>query len=371
MSVSHVLLVCLQEEDGKSLKYTGQLALALLAQGFGVSILSNVPSDSILVGIHKDIEVFHSPETKWPDLLGGDMVVALRKALKGDDSISHVHFMGLGRQVLPLSYVCQRYKTPCLATALNDEGFDLPKLPFYMRKKYVKHLDEMAQIIVSSQGMLEKANILHFDNISLIKEGVDTDRFKPVLSKRPIRRELDLPEGSTIVCCMADIEPANKQLETLKLCMPLGDFLHVIFLGKVKDVAYFEKLKEEMRRTAVEPYITIRDAVQNPEDYLRACDVFMLLGGVEKRQTTVLEAQSCGLPVVLDASSSALSLTNGNKTGVVLYPNNALAKGAVEKLISDPNFRQGKALYARPFVKKEHDFKDMMGSYKKLYENLS
>lgn len=370
MSVSHVLLVCLDERDGKSLKYTGQLALSMLSKGFGVSILTNATEVSEFENIHKNIELFLSPETKWPSFLGGRMFMALRKTLKQKNKISHVHFIGLGLQTLLLSYLCKRYKKPMLATVLNDKSFDLQKQPFGLRKKYLQHIDAIEQVVVNSQTTLEKANILHFDNISLIKEGVDTDRFKPVLSKRPVRRDLDLPEGSTIVCCMADIEPANKQLETLKICMPLGEFLHIVFLGKIKDVAYFESLKAEMRRTAVEPYVTIRDAVLNPEDYLRACDVFMLLGGVEKRQTTVLEAQSCGLPVVLDASNSALTLTNGNKTGVVLYPNNALAKSAVEKLISDPNFRQGKALYARPFVKKEHELKDMMDCYQKLYEKL-
>jgi glycosyltransferase involved in cell wall biosynthesis len=371
MKTSHILLVCLKEEDGKSLKATGQMALGFLAHGFQVSILTNASHSSQFEGIHKNIEVFHNPHTKWPDFLGGDMAVALRQIIKQTGDIQYVHFMGLSKQTLALSMVCKRYKVSCLATALNDESFDLQKQPFGLRKKYLEHMDSMSQVIVASQTMLEKANMLHLDNISLIKEGVDTDRFKPVLSKRPIRRELELPEGSTIVCCMADIEPANKQLEALKLCMPLGEFLHIVFLGKIKDVAYFESLKNEMRRTAVEPYVTIRDAVMNPEDYLRACDVFMLLGGVEKRQTTILEAQSCGLPVVLEPSNSALSLTNGNKTGVVLYPNNALAKSAVEKLLSDPNFRQGRALYARPFVKKEHEFKDMIGSYVTLYEGLS
>ncbi|MEC8066245.1 MAG: glycosyltransferase family 4 protein [Pseudomonadota bacterium] len=370
MSVKHVLLVCLDEADGQTLKTTGQLALAACAQGIQVSILTNAVEGSEFEGIHKDIQVFHSVESKWPAMLGGNALVALRRALKSGTQISHVHFIGMSLHTMVLGWVCQRYDVPFLATALSDSCFELNKQPFGLRKKYLKHLDYMDQIVVSNQMMLEKANLIHLDNILLIKEGVDTDRFKPVLSKRPIRRELELPEGSTIVCCMADIEPANKQLETLKMCMPLGDYLQVIFLGKVKDVAYFEKLKEEMRRTAVEPYVIVRDAVMNPEDYLRACDVFMLLGGVEKRQSTILEAQSCGLPVVLEASNSALALTNGNKTGVVLYPNNALAKGAVEKLLSDPNFRQGKALYARPFVKKEHEFKDMLTSYIRLYQSL-
>lgn len=370
MKTSHVLLVCLKEEDGKSLKTTGQCALAFLACGFKVSILTNMPHSSQFEGIHKNIQVCHSPQSKWPHFLGGDMVVSLRHVIKQTEPINYVHFVGLEMQTLALSLVCKHYKVDCLATALNDESFDLQKQPFGLRKKYLEHMDHMSQIIVNSQTMLEKANMLHLDNISLIKEGVDTDRFKPVLSKRPIRRELKLPEGTTIVCCMADIEPDNKQLETLKFCMPLGEFLHVVFLGKIKDVVYFESLKSEIRRTAVEPFVTIRDAVVNPEDYLRACDIFMLLGGVEKRQTTILEAQSCGLPVILEPSNSALSLTHGNKTGVVLYPNNALAKSAVEKLLTDPNFRQGKALYARPFVKKEHEFKDMMTSYITLYENL-
>tara|TARA_R110000868_G_scaffold218576_2_gene469370 strand:+ start:292571 stop:293683 length:1113 start_codon:yes stop_codon:yes gene_type:complete len=370
MNVSHTLLICTDDASNKIVKTTGQLALALLRRGLKVSILSSAEFESALDGVSADIVTYHAPEVKFKMPGVTNLSLALKKVLKEDSTIDMLHVVGLGHASYPLTKVCDSLRVPAIATAMSMDSFQLTSFPFWKRKSYLKHLGTFNHVVVNSQLVLEQANTLHLDNVCLIKEGVEVGRFKPVLSKRPIRRELELPESATLVCCMADICPANKQLDVVKLCMPLGDIIQVLLVGKIKDVAYLEEIRKELRRTATEPYVIIRDAVTNPEDYLKACDVFMLLGGVEERQSTVLEAQSCGLPVVLEASNSALTLTNGNKTGVVLYPNNALAKNAVEKLISDPNFRQGRSLYARPFVKKEHGFNDMMDAYSVLYQNL-
>ncbi|MFT7144296.1 MAG: glycosyltransferase involved in cell wall biosynthesis [Alphaproteobacteria bacterium] len=370
MNVSHTLLVCTDDTSGKIVKATGQLALALLRRGLKVSILTSAECESALDMASSDIIVYHAPKMKLNLPGHSALSAALKKALKKDSTIDIVHVIGLNTVSQTLARVCEHFKVPSIATVMASDSFKLSKLPFWKRKGYLRYLDSFNHVVVNSQLVLEQANILHLDNVYLIKEGVEVDRFKPVLSKRPVRRELDLPEGSTIVCCMADICPENKQLDVLKICQPLSDIIQVLLIGKVTDVAYMEKIRAELRRTATEPFVIMRDAVNNPEDYLKACDVFMLLGGVEERQSTVLEAQSCGLPVVLEASNSALTLTNGNKTGIVLYPHNTLAKNAVEKLISDPNFRQGRSLYARPFVKKEHGFNDMMNAYTTLYVNL-
>lgn len=370
MSVSHTLLVCSDDTSGKIVKATGQLALALLRRGLKVSILTTAEQESALDVASTDIAVYHTPKVKFTLPGGSDLSAALKHILKNDTTIDIVHTVGLNVVSQTLAKVCEHFKIPTIATVMASDSFQLARLPFWKRKGYLKYLDSFNHIVVNSQLILEQANLLHLDNVYLIKEGVEIGRFKPVLSKRPIRRELDLPEGSTLVCCMADICPENKQLDVLKVCMPLSEVLQVLFVGKVTDGAYLEEIRSELRRTAIEPFVMIRDAVDNPEDYLKACDVFMLLGGVEERQSTILEAQSCGLPVVLEASNSALLLTNGNKTGIVLYPNNALAKSGVEKLLSDPNFRQGRSLYARPFVQKEHGFNDMMDSYGKLYAGV-
>ena len=144
----------------------------------------------------------------------------------------------------------------------------------------------------------------------------------------------------------------------------------VSLLSIKADKTYLEHIQTWARENGVDKFVHVLEAVDNPEDYLKASDLFILLGGIEDRHTTILEAQSAGLPVVLAPSPSALVLTNGNRCGVVLYPNNPLADKAFQKLLSDASYRQGRALNTRPYVKKEFSFGRMMDAYIKLLNSL-
>lgn len=370
MSVSHILLVCLDDEDTRQVKNTGQLAFALKAAGLQVSIQTANAEDTLLHKMGHGFKVYHTlpPKINLPWTL--PLAKQLHKTLQNDESIDLVHFMDVDKNFHKLEAICHDLNVPTTANAFHESAFDLKNISIWNRKKHIIALDRLGRIIIPHHALLEQANALHLDNLTLIPLGVQLDRFKPVLSKRPIRRELGLNESGTIVCCMADFEADNRQLDTLRLCAPLGDMLHLLFIGRTKDTMYVERLRSEIQKMGVENYVTLKDAVDNPEDYLKASDIFMLLGGVEERQQTLLEAQASGLPIVITPSASALSLTNGNKTGVVVYPNNALAKQAVEKLLTDPNFRQGRSVHARPFIKKEHGFREMIAAYIKVFENI-
>jgi glycosyltransferase involved in cell wall biosynthesis len=369
MDTQHILLVCPDDKNPKLVKQTGQLAVAMLAYGFKVSLQTSADDSSLLQHI-PNTQVFLSPEASFKMPWQQDLEVALHKSIQTDETISLVHIVDLTPDTLKLAAQCQRLGVPVICQAQKSNCFDLKSQPFYKRKSYLKKLDSLSHIIVNSQNLLEQAHALNLDNVSYIAEGVDINRFKPVLSKRPVRRELGLPESATIVCCMANIKETNKQIETLKECMPLNDLLHLLFIGEVEDLDYLNAVRAEVSRLGVDAYVSYREGVDNPEDYLKASDAFMLLGGIEDRQGTILEAQSCGIPVILAPSASSLALTGGNKNGVILHPNNQLAKQGVEKLLNDPNYRQGRSIHTRPFVKKHHSMKDMMDSYATLYKNF-
>lgn len=370
MTVSHILLVCLNDNDTRQVKATGQLAFALKAAGIQVSIQTANEEDGPLHKMGNGFNVYHLAPASFTMPWASPFAKQLYKTLHADESIDLVHFMDIDTDFCKLEDVCHDLNVPTTASAFNENAFDVKNVSIWNRKKHITALDRIGRIILPYHSLLEKANALHLDNLTLIPLGVQLDRFKPVLSKRPTRRELGLNESATIVCCMADIEPNNRQLDTLRLCAPLGEMLHVLFIGRPKDTMYMERLRSEIQKMGAESFVTIKDAVDNPEDYLKSSDVFMLLGGVEERQQTLLEAQASGLPIVITPSPSALSLTNGNKTGIVVYPNNALAKQAVEKLITDPNFRQGRSFHARPFIKKEHGFREMIAAYIKVFQNI-
>jgi len=374
MEKLHVCLICPDGRNFSLIKQTGTLALALNQSGVRVSVLVGQVETSPLKDLPPDIQVKHI--YRESGLLPQSMrqhvhlYRQLRRCLAKDPTIDIVHLMSCCWPYSFLAHIPHRLHMPVLANAQLESDVNLKAIPFIKRPFHRKALQCLHPVVVHSHHMLEVAKKNGLGEVAYIAAGVQTDQFKPVLSKRPTRRELGLPEKATLICCMADVTPENAQLEALERCLPLTAERQMLFIGNTPDKDYLNRIEDRLNEKGSAPYAHFLDAVMNPEDYLKASDVFILLGGIEQRHNTILEAQSAGLPVILAPSPSALMLSNGNRCGVVLYPNNPLAKQAFDKLISDPTYRQGRAINTRPYVQKEFGFRKMIRAYLKLYSSF-
>ncbi|MBA44038.1 MAG: hypothetical protein CMF62_08565 [Magnetococcales bacterium] len=374
MEKLHICLVCPDGRNFSLIKQTGTLALALNQAGLKVSLVIGHVETSALQNLHPEISTKHFfrdqgmlPQ-KWRQHI--HMFRQLRKHLHKDPTIDIVHLMSCRWPYSLLAHIPHRLQMPIMANAQLESDINVKAIPFLKRPFHQRALKCIHPLIVNSHHMLDVAKKNGLEHVALIATGVQTDQFKPVLSKRPTRRELGLPEKATLVCCMADIAPENAQLEALERCLPLSEERQLLFIGNAPDKEYLARIEKRLEEKGCLPYAHFLDAVMNPEEYLKASDLFILLGGIEQRHGTILEAQSAGLPVVLAPSPSALMLSNGNRCGVVLYPNNPLAKQAFDKLIADATYRQGRAINTRPYVQKEFGFKKMVQSYVKLYTSF-
>lgn len=364
--MSCILLVSTNDENPALVRGLGQLALALRANGFRVVVQSSLDANSPFEKL-EGIAVL--PMKKHP-IFGASLGYSVRGHISNGQVVDVVHVMGFDIHTLDVFTVCQKLEVATVLHVDEESALDIKKVPFLKRNSYLESLKAAGCLVVNSKYLEQKVKALGLNNVFYIPLGVRADFFKPVLSKRPMRRKLGLPESTTIVCCMADILPENKQLDILKVCEPLGSWLHLLFVGRVRDPMYLEEIKAQIQKMNAESFVLFRNTVDNPEEYLKAIDVFMLLGGVERRVQTVLEAMSSGAPVVLGASPSSEMLTDNGESGFVLGDGKALASPAVERLLLEPSFRQGRSMKARDFVLHAFDFKKSVEKYMAVYEGV-
>ena len=370
MDKLHILLVCPDGTNFPQLKQAGTLALAMRAGGMRVSIFVGNTQSSALEGLHADISVHYAqPLPKWR-FWQDSLLEGFKSLITQDPTIDVVHLVDVAFPASKLALYAQKIELSAVGRLWDEADLHSQNLSVIQRKNHAKALSSLKPLVVHSAHLLDIARKAGIADVVIIPDGVDTEQFRPVLSKRPIRRGLGLPEKATLICCMADIAPENCQIEALKQCLPLSDTRQMLLIGTVQDKDYANKLVRFAADAGASAYLHMREAVDNPEDYLRACDLFILMGGVERRHTTILQAMSSGLPVVLAGAPSALVLTNGNRCGVVLYDGNPLADTAFEKLINDPTYRQGRSMSTRPYVQKNFPFKGMVQAYLKIYNSL-
>src|SRR5690606_36774435 len=88
-------------------------------------------------------------------------------------------------------------------------------------------------------------------------------------------------------------------------------------------------------RAGVAPRVRFLGHVEDPEDLLRAADLFLLPSRDEGMPNSVLEAMATGLPVVASEVGDVPAMLGG--TGVLVPPGDAAATTvAVAALLADP-----------------------------------
>lgn len=369
MESLHILLICPESTEPVYAKQTGTLAFALKSCGLKVSILVGEQKGSPLEGMSKDIKVYYTPERPKYKFWDKPLANRMQRLLMEDESIDICQLMQVKFPYTQTAKAATKIGVPIIGRIQKAKHIDKNTVPYWQRNSFIESLHLFKPLIAPNSGILSQTRLNSLADVVLISDGVDTQHFKPVLSKRPLRRNLGLPEKGTLICCMANIKKSNAQIETLKRCLPLSENLQLLFIGDVVEKEYLANLEREAQLQDVKDFVHIITTPNNPAEYMKASDLFMLLGGIENRHNTLLEAQSSGLPIIISPCEDALTLTNGGKSGIVL-DNSEDAKRKFRKLLTDPTYRQGLSVEARPFVRKKYDFKEMVHNYIRLYEKL-
>ncbi|MEN8205336.1 MAG: glycosyltransferase family 4 protein [Pseudomonadota bacterium] len=162
------------------------------------------------------------------------------------------------------------------------------------------------------------------EKITHIPNGVDTDRYHPVTKKRQslLRETLNLPDGQLF--CYSGKLNQGKGLELVVRVWPevIRQYpaARVIFIGGGANqfLSFESKLREEVGQRGLEEVILFTGYVSNVADYLQACDCFLFPSESEGMPNALLEAVSCGLPVVATRIGGNTDILNEDHLGYLI-----------------------------------------------------
>ena len=89
---------------------------------------------------------------------------------------------------------------------------------------------------------------------------------------------------------------------------------HLVFLGEGRQQA---DLKLYAKRACIESNVVFAGRVKNVDDYLKACDVFILPSKTEGMSIALLEAMAVGVPVVASRVSGTVDIVEHGKNGLL------------------------------------------------------
>jgi glycosyltransferase involved in cell wall biosynthesis len=235
--------------------------------------------------------------------------------------------------------------------------------------------------IVALAGMHRDhlVDVEHIDpgKISVINNGVDTERFAPAddATRGSLREELGIEAGRFAVSIVAALRPEKNHQMFLAAAALLkkrhGDRFIFLITGSGTEE---ERLREISSRLGLDDSVRFLGERTDVERVLKASDVSVLcsLPVVETFPLAVLEAMATGIPVVSTGVGSVPEIIEDGVDGMIIE------SGDMEGLVSaievfDDDRKEAALTGARARLKAEDKYsvRGMVDSYARLFDEMS
>jgi alpha-1,6-mannosyltransferase len=257
----------------------------------------------------------------------------------------------------------KRYDIPAVAFYHSDlPRLVQPRLGRWVARGTCRYLANLYRqfdlVLAPSRVMIEQLEAIGVHGAVLQPLGIDSSVFRPERRDATLREHLGVDPDTRLLIYAGRFTPEKKLDVLLEAVRKLGDRYHLILVGGGADLP---------RRKNVTHIPYKRDQRQLAR-LLASCDVLVHPGDCETFGLIVLEAMSCGLPVVATNGGGVAELVDA-ETGILAEPNSvdSLA-GAIEAIYGRDLQRMGEA--ARRKAAERYDWNEIMPQVLGRYQAL-
>jgi glycosyltransferase involved in cell wall biosynthesis len=272
---------------------------------------------------------------------------------------------------------CDGYRSDCaICPQLNDDPFRLAEA---ILKDELELLKDSNITIVSPSRWLancaRQSSLFGGFRVEAIPNGIDTEMFS-LPRKRAAKRLMGIDDGSVVVLFgaekLTEIRKGTKELfEALRYCMRDGEFRTLVDSNAVTFMA-FGSQGAEFREAAV-PWTQL-GYIDSPEQMrlaYAASDLYILPSLEDNLPTTVLEAMSCGTPVVAFRMGGAPDMIEDGVTGRLVESYSVTKLGeAIAQLVRDPETLAAMGQESRKVVEQAFSLEIQACRYLGLFDEL-
>jgi glycosyltransferase involved in cell wall biosynthesis len=253
---------------------------------------------------------------------------------------------------------------PFLLSVYGRDVYDYPHISFIHKKIVYDNLRSATALGSTSKAMaVETEKTFEHEQVFITPFGIDVEKFKPkskVLENPPDQiiigtvKKLTSKYGIDVL-----IKAFNELITSVQNNSPetVGK-LKLVIAGKGPDKQKLEKLVHKLGLDNKVTFLGFIDHAKVP-DLLNTFDVYVALSRDDSESfgVAILEANSCGVPVVVTDADGPYEVTIEGETGFIVPKENVeLAADALEKLVLNKNLRQRMGEEGRKHVLKNYSW---------------
>ena len=208
--------------------------------------------------------------------------------------------------------------------------------------------------------------------VAVIPNGVDTHRFRPNLeSKTQVRKELGLAPGTPLVGIVAALRPEKNHVLFLNAASRVIEMIpnaHFVIVG---DGPERNNVESTIAALSLGESVTLLGTRSDTPSLLAAMDVFALTSHNEASPVSILEALSCGVPVVSTRVGSVAESVHDQWNGFTVEPDDVDAVAErVQYLLMNKETAETMGNNGREHVQLHGSLETMVRMYEHLIHSI-
>ena len=263
---------------------------------------------------------------------------------------------------------------PFVLSVWGSDVFDFPKKSFLHRKILEYNLKKADKILSTSNVMAVETKNYTDKEIEVTPFGINTDLFKPEKVNRadftPFS-ESDIVVGT--IKLLEDKYGINYLIEAFSMVAEKHHEipLRLLIVGDGSERKNLENMVHNLGIDEKVYFAGMADYQKVPY-FNDVLDVYAALSNYESFGVAVIEAQSCGKPVVVSNAGGLPEVVEDGVTGFVVERKNAAeAAEKLEKLVLDPELRKSMGNAGRERVLKLYDWNENVAQMMEIYNKIN
>ena len=210
------------------------------------------------------------------------------------------------------------------------------------------------------------------EKVVVIPNGVDTDRFCPnAQSKREVREELGLSLRAPLVGIVASLRHEKNHALFVQAARQVVDAIpeaQFVIIGEGPERQNILSIIESLNLTQ---HVRLLGNRFDTQRLLAALNVFVLTSHTEASPVSILEALSCGVPVVSTRVGSVAETVYDQWNGFTVEPGNGNeVSNRIIHLLSNPITAEKMGLNGREHVQEKGSLNNMVRLYEQLIHSI-
>jgi glycosyltransferase involved in cell wall biosynthesis len=250
---------------------------------------------------------------------------------------------------------------------------------FPLNRLHRQTLARAQRVIAVSNAVareLRRERLTSDDRITVVHNGIDTDRFTQVLNnfdRAEFLRSKGLPDDCLLVGSIGELRTLKRHDDFIRAAAKIVErFPQTHFVLAGVDTSSNGEVRKQLEQLVTEFKLNDRfhflGWLDDAAKLLAALDVFVSASETESFGLAIAEAMAAGTAVVTTATEGAVEVVEDQKTGVIVpIANVAEMSSAIVALLADGELRQEIAVRAQHEVARRFSLQRMVDEIERIY----